>query len=395
MVRPKPGLSHGLCAGSIPAFIGIVLLLICTEFAAGEWQNANSDLEQNLAREHLENCLKSYIAAAKGVEVLECPGALGDSFSKKWTEFIRSDLILLEHQTRYLILSADLQTKNRDMDEVIALLAETRSRIETLQGIAHRFASRCPVWATRMTPFLEGYSSSVEKHRDAFRCLARSLLVNLSRRLVEAHSTQGQLRARQQDALSSLAQTRSDRAAQKERLDAALSSKKRTVASIMSGSDGERAVSAVLSHCRMMLLSAVRNADVEETRGISGELPRRLPPPVASKPDSASSADCALGPTQSVAPLSPVFSVAGGGVVLSEYIPGFGLTVVMRHSQREMTVFSHLAASFVCLGDQVNAGQKIGLSGESGLAECPSLLFALLKERKFRDLIPRISWPGQ
>lgn len=80
---------------------------------------------------------------------------------------------------------------------------------------------------------------------------------------------------------------------------------------------------------------------------------------------------------------------------MSEYVPGFGLTIVLRHGRNEATVFSHLAASLVRPGDQVKAGQKIGLSGESGLAHTPSLLFALLEDSEFKDVRTRIDWPGR
>ncbi len=406
MVRSRPRTWHGPCVRSIAAFIGIVLLPLCTGFAVGDWQNADSDFEQNLVREDLENCLKSYISAAKRAEILECPGALGASFSKNWAEFIKSDLIFLEHQTKYLILSVDLQTKNRGMDEIITLLAETRSRIETLRGIAFRFASRCPACAAHLTPLLKGDLSSSESPKGEFRCLTRSLLTNLSKSLAEAHLTQGQLRARQQDALASLAQMRSDLAAEKEQLDEARSSKQRALACLNSGPDAEKAVPAVLSHCRKRLLTAIRDGEAAGTRRTYGKLPRRFAPPVSadvalraamaksatSTTHDVSSAECNLEPTLSVAPRSLVCSVAEGGVVLSEYIPGFGLTIVLRHGQRDVAVFSHLAASFVWPGDRVKSGQKIGLSGESGVAERPSLLFALVKEGKFRDPRPRIDW---
>jgi len=395
MVRLKPGLSHESCLIWILALISIALLRFCAGIAAGECPKADSVLEKHPVRDHLENCLKSYIFAAKDAELFQCPGNLGASFSKKWAELMRSDLLLLEHETRYLMLSEDSQTRNRGMDEIIALLAETKSRIERLQAIAHRFASRYPTWARHLTPLLkEGESSSDEAHKIGLRRLTKSLFTNLSRCLVEARVAQSELRARQQDALARLAQTRSELAAQKEQLDAVRSIKERALANVKSGPDGEKAVSAVLSHCRKMLLGAIRDADLRGTRGSNERLPRRFPPPIASKPEHAPSADSALGPTLVVAPRSPIYSVAQGGVVLSEYIPGFGLTIVLRQGERDMTVFSHLSASFVSPDDQVNVGQRIGLSGESGVVARPSLLFALLRGGKLRDPVQRTNWPG-
>jgi len=383
-----------LCIRSMPTFIFVVLLLLDTGLAVGEPQIGGPGPEERLARERLENCLKTCASAGHRAEIFECPGGLDASFTTEWAELIRSDLTSLEQQVRYLVLSADLQMKNEGMDEIIARLAETTSRIEGLQGIVYRFASRCPVWVSR-APFLKENASSKESAREEFRCLTKSLFANLLKDLAEAQSTQNQLRAQQQDALSSLAQMRADLAAQKEQQEAAHSRKAQLLAGVKAGPDGEKAMSAVFTHCRKMLLTAIKDAEAQGIGGDSGKLPSRFPPPVASKLDNSPSPERQLGPTLAVAPRSPVFSVAGGGVALSEYVPGFGLTIVLRHGRNEATVFSHLAASLVRPGDQVKAGQKIGLSGESGLAHTPSLLFALLEDSEFKDVRTRIDWPGR
>jgi septal ring factor EnvC (AmiA/AmiB activator) len=284
--------------------------------------------------------------------------------------------------------------KNEGMDEIIARLAETTSRIEELQAIVYRFASSCPVWVSG-APFLNEHTSSNESAREEFRRLTKSLFTNLLKDLVEARSTQDQLRAQQQDALSSLAQMRADLAAKKEQQEAAHSRKAQLLAAVKAGPDGEKAMSAVFTHCRKILLTAFKVAEAQGIGGASGKLPSRFPPPVTSKLDNSASPERELGPTLAVAPRSPVFSVAGGGVALSEYVPGFGLTIVLRHGPNEATVFAHLGASLVGPGDQVKAGQKIGLSGESGLAHSPSLLVALLENGELKDLRTRIDWPGR
>ena len=377
-----------------PALIFVFVLCFSAGFAVDGAQDSGLVPEPSVIRRCLEDCLEGCISAGKRAELSECPDHLGASFSKMWAELIKSDLIFLENQTKHLILSLDSQAKNRGMDQTLALLAESKSRIEILRGIAHRFVSRCPVWATGMTPCLEDRSASDGQKRSEFKCFARSLLVELSKALAGAHSTQGRLRARQQESLSSLMQMRTALAAQKERLDAARSDKERALANIKSDGAGDGDLSAMLVHCRKNLLSTIRDAEVGERQVTPGKLPRRFPPPVASKPDEESSAECALGPTLAVAPRSPVLSVAEGRVAIVEYVPGFGLTIAVCHGGRDITVFSYLAAAFVCPGDLVKAGQRIGLSGESGLASGPSLLFALVKGDKFRDPRPRISWPA-
>ncbi|MBN2207701.1 MAG: peptidoglycan DD-metalloendopeptidase family protein [Candidatus Coatesbacteria bacterium] len=379
---------------SVPAFIFLVLLLLDTGLAMGEQQVGGPGPEEGLVRERLANCLDTCASAGKRAGIFECPGGLDASFTTEWAEFIRSDLTCLEQEVKYLVLSTDLQMKNEGMDEIIASLARTTSRIEELQGIAYRFASRCPVWVS-CAPFLKENASSSESGREEFRCLAKSLFASLLKDLSEAKSTQNRLLAQQQDALSSLAQMRADLAAKKEQQEAARSRKAQLLAALKAGPDGEKAVPAVFTHCKKMLLTAIKDAEAQGIGGDSERLPSRFPPPIASKPDNPASPERELGPSLAVAPRSSVFSVAGGGVALSEYLPGFGLTIVLRHGRNEATVFSHLAASLVRAGDQVRAGQRIGLSGESGLTRSPSLLFALLENGEIEDLRARIDWPSR
>jgi murein DD-endopeptidase MepM/ murein hydrolase activator NlpD len=55
-------------------------------------------------------------------------------------------------------------------------------------------------------------------------------------------------------------------------------------------------------------------------------------------------------------------------VQLTEYVPGFGHTVVVDHGSY-LTVYAHLSGIRVNRGDPVVAGGVVGLVGNSGLTE--------------------------
>ncbi|MEA5423020.1 M23 family metallopeptidase [Synechococcus sp. CCY9202] len=66
-----------------------------------------------------------------------------------------------------------------------------------------------------------------------------------------------------------------------------------------------------------------------------------------------------------------------GTVVLVEAVGGYGLTVVLAHTNQLETLYAHLEATDVQPGDAVQAGQSIGRVGMSGQATGPHLHFEL------------------
>ena len=67
-----------------------------------------------------------------------------------------------------------------------------------------------------------------------------------------------------------------------------------------------------------------------------------------------------------------------GVVVLTEYFGIYGNTVIVDHGYGLQTLYSHLSRIDVEVGQEVEAGQHLGLSGETGLAGGDHLHFAVL-----------------
>jgi murein DD-endopeptidase MepM/ murein hydrolase activator NlpD len=75
---------------------------------------------------------------------------------------------------------------------------------------------------------------------------------------------------------------------------------------------------------------------------------------------------------------SPVPAAGHGVVVMSEYLGIYGNTVVLDHGCGLMTLYAHLTAMAVEVGDEVARGQEIGRTGETGLAGGDHLHFSVL-----------------
>lgn len=70
---------------------------------------------------------------------------------------------------------------------------------------------------------------------------------------------------------------------------------------------------------------------------------------------------------------TPVRAVAGGRMVLSERLKARGEAVVVAHGAGLCTGYWHLAARRVRVGEEVAAGQVLGLLGSTGLSTGPHL----------------------
>jgi hypothetical protein len=77
------------------------------------------------------------------------------------------------------------------------------------------------------------------------------------------------------------------------------------------------------------------------------------------------------------APLgTPVLAAYSGRVALSDFMRGYGLTVVLQHGDGEtQTLYAHLSEIFVSPGDTVEQGEVIGRVGSTGNSTGPHLHF--------------------
>ena len=81
-----------------------------------------------------------------------------------------------------------------------------------------------------------------------------------------------------------------------------------------------------------------------------------------------------------------VRAAAAGKVIFAGQGPDeYGLTVIIWHSGRWTTTYSYLDKITVKVGDTVKAGERIGLVGQTGLAEEPQLHFEVRRNKLPQD----------
>lgn len=81
-----------------------------------------------------------------------------------------------------------------------------------------------------------------------------------------------------------------------------------------------------------------------------------------------------------------VRSSAAGKVIFAGPGPDeYGLTVIVWHAGRWTTTYSYLDKITVKVGDQVKAGERVGLVGQTGLAEEPQLHFEIRRNKLPQD----------
>ncbi len=73
-----------------------------------------------------------------------------------------------------------------------------------------------------------------------------------------------------------------------------------------------------------------------------------------------------------------VSATAEGEVVVSEYLSGYGYTVVIDHGHGLMTKYAHNSELYVSVGEQVERGDVISKSGDSGRSTGPHLHYEVL-----------------
>ncbi|XFA71972.1 M23 family metallopeptidase [Thermosynechococcaceae cyanobacterium Okahandja] len=85
---------------------------------------------------------------------------------------------------------------------------------------------------------------------------------------------------------------------------------------------------------------------------------------------------------------TPVLAVFDGRVVESNWLGGYGLTVILRHPpDQHETLYAHLSQLFVNPGQWVKQGEVVGLVGSTGNSTGPHLHFEL-HEMTAQGLIP-------
>ncbi len=82
---------------------------------------------------------------------------------------------------------------------------------------------------------------------------------------------------------------------------------------------------------------------------------------------------------------TPVRASGGGSVTAAGYDADYGLFVLLRHPSGYETMYGHMSRLVAAEGDDVQAGQVIGLSGNSGRSTAPHLHFEIRRDKKSID----------
>ena len=81
----------------------------------------------------------------------------------------------------------------------------------------------------------------------------------------------------------------------------------------------------------------------------------------------------------------PVRAVAAGQVVYADWLRGFGLLLVLDHGHGLMTLYGHNQSLYKGVGDPVEPGETIALSGNTGGPPEPGLYFEVRDHGEPRD----------
>ena len=82
---------------------------------------------------------------------------------------------------------------------------------------------------------------------------------------------------------------------------------------------------------------------------------------------------------------TPIRAAGGGTVTAAGYDADYGLFVLLRHPSGYETMYGHTSRLLTAEGDEVQAGQVIGLSGNSGRSTAPHLHFEIRHDGKSID----------
>jgi murein DD-endopeptidase MepM/ murein hydrolase activator NlpD len=82
---------------------------------------------------------------------------------------------------------------------------------------------------------------------------------------------------------------------------------------------------------------------------------------------------------------TPVQAIGNGRVTFAGFSGGSGNLVKIQHSNGYETQYMHLSRILVHVGERLEAGQRIGLVGKTGLATGPHLDFRILQSGTYRN----------
>jgi len=91
-----------------------------------------------------------------------------------------------------------------------------------------------------------------------------------------------------------------------------------------------------------------------------------------------------------------IAAMKAGTVVHAGPLGDYGVAVILDHGRHTRSLYGHLSRVDVKVGDRVEGGQRIGLSGQSGNAAGPHLHFEILRRGRPEDPVPLLGgWPEE
>lgn len=90
---------------------------------------------------------------------------------------------------------------------------------------------------------------------------------------------------------------------------------------------------------------------------------------------------------------TPVRAMSDGVVAHAGPLGDYGLTVILRHTSRLVTLYGHLSRVDVSLGQHVSGQEIIGAVGQTGNATGPHLHFEILRWGHAVDPVPLLGGP--
>ena len=91
---------------------------------------------------------------------------------------------------------------------------------------------------------------------------------------------------------------------------------------------------------------------------------------------------------------NPIHAAQDGQVIWAGFdaTNGFGWSVVINHCHHVSTLYGHMDGIRVKIGDNVKAGQIVGIEGSTGWSTGPHLHFSLFWDNAFVDPMPYYNW---
>jgi murein DD-endopeptidase MepM/ murein hydrolase activator NlpD len=91
---------------------------------------------------------------------------------------------------------------------------------------------------------------------------------------------------------------------------------------------------------------------------------------------------------------TPVRAAAGGVVIFTGWLHGYGRVVIVRHNPYYVTVYGHDHVNFVHMDEHVRGGQVIGEIGRSGRVTGPNLHFEIRRDNIARNPLAYLPEPA-